>query len=60
MGAGGFLQKTSAPLPLMTTYGMSLISAGSNSVDSGFKETPSLWHLKITFVFIPKHSKKDK
>jgi hypothetical protein len=36
--AGGFFQKTTAPLSLMTTYKMSLISAGSISLDSTFKK----------------------
>jgi hypothetical protein len=36
-GTGGFLQKTAAPLSLMMTYQMSLISAGSISLDSTFK-----------------------
>jgi hypothetical protein len=34
---GGFLQKTSPPLSLMTTYRMSLIVARSISLDSTFK-----------------------
>jgi hypothetical protein len=37
MGAGGFFKKTTAPLFLMTTYRMSLISAWSISLDSTFK-----------------------
>jgi hypothetical protein len=40
MGTGGFFQKNSAPLSLMTTYRMSPISTGSislDTVDSTFK-----------------------
>jgi hypothetical protein len=37
MGTGGFFQKTSAPVSLMTTYRMSLISAGSISLDVPLK-----------------------
>ncbi len=36
-GTGGFFKKPSAPLSLMATYRMSLISAGSISLDSTFK-----------------------
>ncbi len=36
MGGGAFFLKPSAPLSLMTTYRMSLISAGSISLDSTF------------------------
>jgi hypothetical protein len=45
MGDGRiFLKKSTAPLSLMTTYLMSLISAGSISLDSTFKK----WKYWIT------------
>jgi hypothetical protein len=37
MGVGGFFLKPSEPLSLIKTYRMSLISAGSISVDNTFK-----------------------
>jgi hypothetical protein len=36
MGRAGFSKKTSAPLSLMKTYRMSLISAGSITLESTF------------------------
>jgi hypothetical protein len=43
MGAGEFFQNISAPLSLMTSYRMSLISAGSISLDSTFKPLLVNW-----------------
>jgi hypothetical protein len=40
-GTGGVLQKTSAPLSLMTAYRMSLISSGTISLNSASKGTGS-------------------
>ncbi len=38
MGDKGIFLKTSAPFSVMTTYRMSLISAGSISLDSTFRD----------------------
>ncbi len=51
-GGGIFSQKTSATLSVMTTYRMSLISAGSISLDSTFK------HLRNFFRTVPRTTKK--
>jgi hypothetical protein len=52
-GAGGFKKKISAPLFLMTTYQMSLISPGSISLDSTFKY--SIFRQKIFSLIFFSH-----
>ncbi len=48
MGAGGFFYKASATLPLRKIYRMSLISAGSISLDSTFKYADVwAWQLEL-------------
>jgi hypothetical protein len=50
-GAGGFFQKTTAPLFLMTTYQMSLISAGSISLDSTYKRAGNVFFIGYGEIF---------
>jgi hypothetical protein len=49
MGAGGFFKKTTAPLSLMKTYRMSLISAGSISLDSTFNPRQTILPFRTHF-----------
>ncbi len=50
-GDGRIFLKTFAPLSLMTTYRMSLISAGSISLDSTFKSQMRFQENKIVGEF---------
>ncbi len=52
MGGGGgvFFYKSSVPLSLMKTYWMRIISAGSISLDSTFKEIVILHYITLSIV----------
>jgi hypothetical protein len=46
-GTGKFFKKPAVTFPLINSYRMSLISAGSISLDSTFKEWVQSWYLKV-------------
>ncbi len=64
-GTDEFFLKTSAPLSLINIYRMSIISAGSISLDSTFKITGSMWcWIGLSYfyyhAFSEDHSRKHK